>query len=480
MSTTSGNRILLRGPRRAGARPLAGAPWLPARVARRRRLLVPLGLDLLSAAAAAALVCLLHAVGHLPSPGAGAVFVLAALTVAVLATRGGYSRNLSRPIGRFARDYATAAAVAAVGILLVEDLASRPHHFWAMALAAAAVAALLAAGRALTAGVVGNDSTLVPAARTLIVGSGGIGRVVARRVAQRSSLRLLPVGMLDEVADKGPGDGLPILGRLDDLERVIDETDAEHVIVAFPDAGFAEQLDLIRRAEKLGLGVSIVPRLYTHVSATSRVEHLGGIPLLAIEPTRPRSFAFAVKHFLDRLAALVGLMALAPVLAATALAIRLDLGRPVLFRQLRVGRDGRVFTMVKFRSMREPRADLEESARITRLGRFLRAASIDELPQLMNVVCGDMSLVGPRPEMPSLVETYARTVDRYGERHRVKSGITGWAQVHGLGRGKGRYDLDAQAERVEWDNYYAENWSPSLDLRIVLMTVVALMRFRQR
>src|SRR5262245_48809945 len=315
MSTTSGNRILLRRPRRTGAHPLAEAPRLPARVARRRRLLVPLGLDLVTAAAAAALVCLLHAAARVPAPDAWALFALAALTVAVLATRGANSRSLSRPIGRFGRDYATAAAVAAVGILLVADLAGRGHHRWGRDLSAAAVTALLAAWRALIAWVVGNDSSLGPAARTLIVGSGGIGRVVARRVAQRSSLRLLPVGMLDEVAGEGTGDGLPILGRLDDLERVIDETDAEHVIVAFPDAGFAEQLDLIRRAEKLGLGVSIVPRLYTHVSANSKVEHLGGIPLLATEPPRPRSLAFAVKHFLDRLAALVGLMLLAPALA---------------------------------------------------------------------------------------------------------------------------------------------------------------------
>jgi exopolysaccharide biosynthesis polyprenyl glycosylphosphotransferase len=482
MSTLRNDPLLLRGTPAAGARPAAvEAPSLPIPSARRRRLLVPLAVDLSAVLLAAGVLWLLHGATVVQTPQEWRSFAIGGIVIAVLAVRGAYSPRLSRPLGRGVRAYAVAAAVAAAGLLLLDDVTARAHHFWGLALAAGILVVSLASCRALMAALVGNDSTLVPAARTLIVGSGGIGRVVARRVAERSSLRLLPVGMLDGIVDApGPDAGLPILGPLADLERVIDETDAEHVIVAFPDAGYAEQLDLIRRAEKRGLGVSVVPRLYTHVTANSRVEHLGGIPLLAIEPPRPRSLAFAVKHCLDRLIAVVALILLSPLLAATAFAIRRQMGRPVLFRQLRVGRDGRMFTMFKFRSMSEPQPGLDDGARLTRLGRFLRASSIDELPQLMNVIRGDMSLVGPRPEVPSLVETFDRTVARYGERHRVKSGITGWAQVHGLGRGQGRYDLEAQAERVEWDNYYAQNWSPSLDVRIVLMTVVALLRFRQR
>jgi lipopolysaccharide/colanic/teichoic acid biosynthesis glycosyltransferase len=172
-----------------------------------------------------------------------------------------------------------------------------------------------------------------------------------------------------------------------------------------------------------------------------------------------------------------------PVLAAAALAVRWSVGGPILFRQARVGRDGREFEILKFRTMRN--GDVEEpfpldgdlapggvegSDRRTRVGTFLRKTSIDELPQLLNVLKGDMSLVGPRPERPEYVTEFAKRIYRYGERHRVKSGITGWAQVHGL-RGK-----TSISDRAEWDNYYIENFSLWLDLKIVLLTGVTILR----
>jgi lipopolysaccharide/colanic/teichoic acid biosynthesis glycosyltransferase len=177
-----------------------------------------------------------------------------------------------------------------------------------------------------------------------------------------------------------------------------------------------------------------------------------------------------------------------PVTAAAGVGILLTLGRPVFFRQVRVGRDGRTFEMLKFRTMRPAPStgDIELNAldlppdtapggvegddRRTKLGAALRRCAIDELPQLINVLKGEMSLVGPRPERPEFVGLFEQSVYRYAERHRVKSGVTGWAQVHGL-RGK-----TSLSDRVEWDNYYIENWSLWLHLKVLLLTFLAVVR----
>jgi lipopolysaccharide/colanic/teichoic acid biosynthesis glycosyltransferase len=203
----------------------------------------------------------------------------------------------------------------------------------------------------------------------------------------------------------------------------------------------------------------------------------------------------AVKYSSDRAAALLFLFLLLPVIIAVAVAVRLSSRGPVLFRQRRVGRDGNAFDLYKFRSMRvesgRPDSEREEDERMpleflivgdiapggvegsdrrTLVGRFLHRTSLDELPQLLNVLRGEMSLIGPRPERPEFVELFSRDIVRYDDRHRGKPGITGWAQVHGL---RGQTSL---AERVEWDNYYIANWSLGLDLRILMLTFVALFR----
>ncbi len=239
---------------------------------------------------------------------------------------------------------------------------------------------------------------------------------------------------------------------------------------------------------------------------------------MSFSSVNPKGIQFAVKHAFDRIFAVLLLLVLAPVILLTALVVRTSSPGPVLFRQRRVGRDGTEFDLYKFRSMRiEPGAappsapvpsltlvpsiaeagsgaaaeDATESAaasagfvpgadtapggvegqdRRTRVGRFLRRTSLDELPQLFNVLRGDMSIIGPRPERPEFVELFGRDIARYGDRHRVKSGITGWAQVHGL---RGQTSL---AERVEWDNYYIAHWSLGLDMKILALTVIALFR----
>jgi exopolysaccharide biosynthesis polyprenyl glycosylphosphotransferase len=325
---------------------------------------------------------------------------------------------------------------------------------------------------------------------TLIVGAGRVGRLTAARLLQRPEFGLQPIGFLDkEPLDDAKEIGLPVLGSSWDLERIVHEYGVQQVIMTFSTAPHGVLLRLVERCEELGVEVSLVPRLFEKMTERLRIDHLGGLPLISARRANPKGWQFAVKYAADRLTAAVLIALLLPLLTAVALAVYLSLGRPILFRQERVGRDGRRFAIMKFRSMRCP-ADValdevelpadtapggvEGEDRRTRLGAFLRQTSLDELPQLFNVVRGEMSLVGPRPERPEYVTVFEQDVHRYADRHRVKSGITGWAQVNGL-RGK-----TSLADRVEWDNYYIENWSLWLDLKILLFTALAVVKmYRQ-
>ena len=277
-----------------------------------------------------------------------------------------------------------------------------------------------------------------------------------------------------------------MLGASWDLDRVVEEHGVQQVIVTFSTAPDEVMLRLFRRCEEMGVTVAFVPRLFEKVTARLTVDYLGALPLLAARTPNPRGLQFAVKYTVDRLLAAGLLLLAAPFLIFAALGVWATLGRPILFRQKRVGRDGREFEMLKFRTMREASWDgddaqfelppdtapggVEGADRRTSFGAFLRRTSLDELPQLLNVLRGDMSLIGPRPERPQFVGLFEQSVYRYGDRHRVKSGITGWAQVNGL-RGK-----TSLADRVEWDNYYIENWSLWLDLKMPSCTAVAVLR----
>ena len=341
------------------------------------------------------------------------------------------------------------------------------------------ISSLIAARRAGDAG-----------ARTLIVGAGSVGRLLAKRFADHPEVGLTPVGFLDKeplehdaVVDSPD---LPIFGASWDLVDVLERQQIEHVVITFSTAPHRVLLRMIDECTRRDVRVTLVPRLFEKMPRDLTVEHLGGIPLVSINPSIPSSLRFRVKYLLDRVLAAIVIVLLSPLLLVVALAVRVSLGRPVLFRQVRVGRDGHTFEMLKFRSMRadccgpaeregEVRTDIapggvEGDDRRTRLGGILRRTSVDELPQLLNVIRGEMSLVGPRPERPEFVDVFVDHVYRYDERHRVKSGITGWAQVNGF---RGKTPL---ADRVEWDNWYIENWTPWLDMKILLATVNAVIR----
>jgi lipopolysaccharide/colanic/teichoic acid biosynthesis glycosyltransferase len=258
-------------------------------------------------------------------------------------------------------------------------------------------------------------------------------------------------------------------------------------VVAFSTDSHDSLLSLLDECERLGIRTLVVPRLFERVPSRLEVTHVGGLPLLELLPTSPRSIQFAFKYALDRLAALVLLVTLLPMLLAVSVAVAVSLGRPILYRQPRVSFNGRSFDMLKFRTMRHS-SDVEDggaqfdpelapggvegSDRRSGVGAFLRKWSLDELPQLVNVLKGEMSLVGPRPERPEYVEYFREHVRRYDNRHRTKAGVTGWAQIHRL---RGQTSI---SDRVEWDNYYIENFSLWLDFKILLRTIPETLRGR--
>ena len=320
---------------------------------------------------------------------------------------------------------------------------------------------------------------------TLIVGAGRVGRLTAERLFQQPELGLTPVGFIDKEPLDEADLPVPVLGASWDLERLIEQHAVEHVIVTFSTAPSEVLLREVKRCEELGISVSLVPRLFERVNGRLAVDHIGGLPLLSTRRADPKGWQFALKYTVDRIVAATLLLLAAPLLLMLGLATLASLGRPIFFRQPRIGRDGSQFEMLKFRSMRiaAAPADLPElppdtapggvegDDRRTPLGAFLRRTSLDELPQLLNVLKGDMSLVGPRPERPDFARLFEENVYRYSDRHRVKSGITGWAQVHGL---RGNTSLK---DRVEWDNHYIENWSLWLDVKIMLLTFLAVGRY---
>ena len=334
---------------------------------------------------------------------------------------------------------------------------------------------------------------------TLIVGAGQVGEHLVKRLVSDPSYGLRPIGYLDD--DPLPGfhpagrESLPILGGPHDLAAAVQLTAARHVILAFSTEPDHVLVDRVRECERLGVGVSLIPRLYESINERATLDHVGGLPLMTLHPTNPRGWQFTIKHAFDRVFAFTALLLLSPVLVACALAVRISSPGPILFRQRRVGRDGCEFMMLKFRTMRgDPsqageadagwaaqirgdsghvgKAPAASADRTTPVGRVLRTLSMDELPQLINILRGEMSVVGPRPERVGYVREFERVIDGYGDRHRVKSGMTGWAQVNGL---RGQTSI---ADRVEWDNYYIQNWSLGLDLRIIAMTVSEVLRFR--
>lgn len=364
-----------------------------------------------------------------------------------------------------------------VVVLILQD-----HlHIPAGALAAMwAVTSVLLIGLRITARAVGQLAA--PVERVLIVGSAGARQRLADSLASDPGARLEVVGFLPLEDERrrhgewaGPSRRKRSLG-FDDLDRVVHELGVHRVFLIPTSADNETMLEAVRRTTDIGVRVSIVPRLFEIVGSAVQFDTVGGVTVLGVRRAGLTRSSRVVKRAMDFVGATLGLIVLAPFGAVIALAIRLDEPGPVFFRQLRVGRDGRLFRMIKFRSMvanaegqREALQALNESdglfklskdPRVTRVGRLLRRASIDELPQLINVLKGEMSLVGPRP----LVLDEDRLVEgRHRARLQMAPGMTGPWQVLGPQR-------PPLAEMVKADYLYAANWSLWTDVKILLRT----------
>ena len=314
------------------------------------------------------------------------------------------------------------------------------------------------------------------AERAVVVGATPVGADLVRTMLDHPEFGLRPVGFVDPAP---PADtaGLPAPLFDDDLADVIERHRVDTVVLAFTSADDSQVVDITITAHRLGCTLLIVPRMYELYHDVANIERLRSYPLvrLAAAPTsRP---SWWIKRTLDSLIAAVTLAVVSPVLALCALAVLLESGRPVIFTQERVGLDGHTFLLHKLRSL-HPVDELESQTRwsvvgdprIGPVGRFLRRTSLDEVPQLWNIVLGDMSLVGPRPERPGFVQEFSAIHERYWARHRVPAGLTGLAQINGL-----RGDTSI-ADRARYDNYYIANWSLWLDLKIILMTGRELLR----
>src|SRR3954464_9726674 len=429
---------------------------------------------------------------HIPSGGAGIVWLFPPLVIGFLALRGMYRAKITLRILDEAAHVVGAPSVAAMSIVAVATFFGGTTHSAELLARVWVFGMVYVSGGRLVMGLSHRHARVqrLVGKRTLIVGAGRIGAQVERRLDEQPELGLRPVGYVDAHPpsdDQVAGRHVPVLGGPDELAEIVRTTGAEHVVLAFLSSrgSDAKLVPIARQCDELGLEVSLVPRLFESINVRVGLEHIGGMPLFRLRTVRPKGWQFAVKHALDRLMAALLIVLLGPILIAATVAVRVSSRGPIFFRQRRVGRDGRDFDLLKFRSMRladEPPpgsgsvllpentapGGVEGADRRTGIGKLMRRTSIDELPQLLNVLRGQMSIVGPRPERPEFVELFERRVDRYEDRHRVKSGITGWAQVHGL-RGK-----TSLSDRIELDNFYIENWSLWLDFKILVMTVGAV------
>ena len=309
--------------------------------------------------------------------------------------------------------------------------------------------------------------------RVLIAGSGDLARAVVERMrAHHDELGFRIAGYL-RGGEEASLEELPCLGSIDDAEEIIAKNEIDHVFVALPHASSTAMMALLDRLTRVCVSIHVVPDLLQFMVLRARVEDIDGLPTINLSETPLEGWSRFLKRTFDLLVAAAALLVFSPVMLAIALLIWLEDRGPIFYRQVRMGLDGKPFEIVKFRSMRAG-AETQSGAvwaekddpRRTKIGRVIRAWSLDELPQLWNVVVGDMSVVGPRPERPQFVEQFRAEFPHYMLRHKVRAGMTGWAQVHGW-RGNTSVRI-----RIEHDLYYIENWSIGLDVKILFMTLL--------
>jgi Undecaprenyl-phosphate glucose phosphotransferase len=315
----------------------------------------------------------------------------------------------------------------------------------------------------------------------LLVGTGETAEGLARKIQSRPDFGFALEGVVAPDAS-GVGRlvaGVPVIGGIEELPALVERTGAEIVYLALARSEAEAETAALEKLADTTAAVRMVPDLARAFMLTASVEDLDGTPVILVTETPERGWASVAKRLFDLLAAAALLLLLSPLLLVVAIWVKLDSPGPVFYAQERVGFNGRRFRMLKFRTMRED-AEAEGAPgwtrpgdpRRTRAGAVLRPLSLDELPQLWNVLLGHMSLVGPRPERPVYVDQFRGSIRRYYLRHHMKAGITGWAQVNGL---RGDTPLD---RRIEYDLYYIQNWSMLFDLKILALTALRVFRDR--
>jgi exopolysaccharide biosynthesis polyprenyl glycosylphosphotransferase len=312
----------------------------------------------------------------------------------------------------------------------------------------------------------------------LIVGAGEEGQLLLQKIRAAPELGYRVVGFLDEPVATAADP--PVLGRPADLAQVVREQGISEVLVALPSLTHQQLVEIAGQCARERVNVKVFPDVFQIMASEVTTSELSGLPLLRIRDVTLRGWNRALKRTADVVLSAALLVVTAPLLLLLALLVKATSPRgPVFYAQERLGLDGRPFQLLKFRSMH---ADAEagtgpvmarpDDDRTTAVGSFMRRFSIDELPQLVNVLIGEMSLVGPRPERPHFVHQFARVIPRYADRHQEKAGMTGWAQVNGL---RGQTSIE---ERTRYDLFYVEHWSLLFDLKILLKTLAAVFRGR--
>jgi Undecaprenyl-phosphate glucose phosphotransferase len=316
--------------------------------------------------------------------------------------------------------------------------------------------------------------------RILVVGAGTLGREITQKILAHREMGFEVVGFLDD--DPGKSGtlvcGLPVLGTLRQAEEVLAEREIDQVFLALPLEAHKKLLQLLELMARECVEIRLVPDILQYATLNATLEDVDGTPVINLSQVPLQGWNSLVKRGMDLAIAGASLVVLLPVLPLLALAIWLEDRGPIFYRQERMGLDGKPFMILKFRSMRVdaeassgPVWAIKDDPRRTRVGTFLRHWSLDELPQVWNVLRGDMSIVGPRPERPTFVREFKHKIPRYMLRHRVKSGITGWAQVHGW---RGNTSI---RKRIQYDLYYIQNWSLKLDCKILWMTLRHALRW---
>jgi len=313
--------------------------------------------------------------------------------------------------------------------------------------------------------------------RVLIVGTSTVADKTYRSLTMHRSLGYEALGYCSVHSSAGDTmDHIPYMGSIASVPELIKTRHIDMILIAFSETEQPLLHDLVRNCQGLNVEMMMVPDILELMTSQVQIKHIEGIPFLGIKSPTLSSWNFIVKRTFDLLFASLILLLASPIIGLIVILIKLDSRGPVFYLQERIGLDGEVFKVMKFRSMHTdaeqatgPVWSQKNDPRTTALGRFLRRFSLDELPQLMNVLRGDMSIVGPRPERPYFVEKFKNQVPRYLERHRVKTGMTGWAQVNGL---RGNASI---AERTNYDIYYVEHWSLVFDLKIILKTIHAVL-----